>query len=163
MVVAMDQANAIGKNGLLPWRLPADMKHFQESTTGKAVVMGRKTYESIPARFRPLPNRLNMILTHNRSFHAPGCAVLHHDHMVADLSLHQDVCIIGGSEVFKTFLPKADELLVTRVHALIPDTDTFFPEISEMEWQAKFVKRHEADEKNEFCFTIMRYTRIRRR
>ncbi|MSU45451.1 MAG: dihydrofolate reductase [Candidatus Zambryskibacteria bacterium] len=163
MVAAMDQANAIGIGDRLPWRkLSADMKHFQDSTTGKAVAMGRKTYESIPKKFRPLKDRLNMILTRDQSFQAPGCVIAHHEHMVMQMTQTQDVYIIGGAEIYRLFLPRTQELLITHVHALVPDTDTFFPTINATEWQKQFVMRHDADDKNEFCFSVVRYTRIRR-
>jgi dihydrofolate reductase len=139
------------------------MKHFQEVTTDKIVLMGRKTYESIPEKFKPLPNRTNMILTRNLSFKAPGCTVVSKDYdVVLETSISPDVYIIGGAEIYKRFFQFTEELLVTHVHALIPETDTFFPKILPTEWQSEFVMRHEADDKNEFCFSVIRYKRIRK-
>jgi dihydrofolate reductase len=112
----------IGRDGDLPWHLPGDLKHFKELTSGGTVVMGRKTYESIPERFRPLPNRRNIVLTRN-GFEDPG-AEIENDLRAA---LAQDCFVIGGGSLYAQALPLADRLYLTEVDAEIAG-DTFFPE-----------------------------------
>lgn len=121
-IVAMDENNVIGKDNDLPWYLPNDLKYFKKMTSGHTIIMGRKTFESIG---RPLPNRKNIVLTRDQQYKAEGCTVIH---SVDELEsyLHEDeVFLIGGAELFKTTLPKADRLYITRIHATF-DGDTFF-------------------------------------
>src|SRR5690554_1991376 len=120
IIVAKDNRNGIGKENDLPWHLPADMKFFKETTTGHIVLMGRKNYESIPERFRPLPNRLNIILTRDKSFQAEDCLVLHSINEVINWKATQEndnrtLFVIGGGEIFQQFLAAdyVDEMYIT--------------------------------------------------
>ncbi len=164
LIVAMDREGGIGKNNDLMWHLPADMRFFKETTTGHIVVLGRKNYESIPERFRPLPNRENAVLTRNRSFKAEGCVVFH---SLEDCLRHykheteRTVFIIGGGEIYKQALELnvVEELYMTHVDKTY-DADTFFPQPDLSGWQAETIKEQEADEKHEAGFKIVKYTRI---
>lgn len=158
LIVAMDQNRVIGKDGSLPWRLKADMEHFAEFTWGKVVVMGRKTYDSIPSKFKPLKHRGNVILTRNRDFISPGCRVVHSVDAVLEMSNCYRVCVIGGKEVYELLLPYADLLVVTHVGARVGDGVTF-PDVLG-DWSPRQVFVHKADEENQFSFSVTRYTRI---
>ena len=166
IVVAKDAHNGIGKENDLPWHLPADMKFFKETTMGHIVLMGRKNYESIPERFRPLPNRLNMILTRDKSFHAEDCLVFHSINEMINWKATQEnekrkLFVIGGGEIFKQFLESnlVDEMLITQIDATV-EADIFFPEIKEDEWSKEIILTHEKDEENSFPFSIWKYTKL---
>jgi len=165
LIVAKDDHNGIGKDNDLLWHLPADMRFFRETTIGHIVLMGRKNYESIPEKFRPLPGRLNMILTHNKSFQASDCLILHSVEEVlgwkeANKEDERTLFIIGGGEIYRQFLKtdQVEEMFVTQVDAVL-DADTFFPEIDEAVWQKELVLEHSADEKNKFGFRVWKYYR----
>nr|AIA18933.1 Dihydrofolate reductase [uncultured bacterium] len=162
IVVAMDRNRVIGKNGDIPWagKLRADMEHFKQFTMGKVVVMGRKTYDSIPARFKPLSGRENIVLTKNLEFKALGCAVFHEVEPVEMISVSREVCVLGGAEIYKLFFEATDELIVTEVDTEVLGGDTFFPEILPVEWDRRVLFRQEVDEKNQFSFTVCQYTRV---
>lgn len=162
LIVAMDNERGIGKNNDLMWHLPADMKFFRETTTGHIVVMGRKNYDSIPERFRPLPNRENAVLTRNTDFVAEGCVVFHS--LEACLKHYAEetdrtVFIIGGGQIYAEALAMdaIDEMYITHVNRVY-GADTFFPEIDATKWSVSEVLTHEADEKNAASFTIKKYS-----
>lgn len=159
LIVAMDRERGIGKNNDLMWHLPADMKFFKETTTGHIVVMGRKNYESIPERFRPLPNRENAVLSRAENYVAEGCFVF--SSLENCLNHYQDetertVFIIGGGQIYQEALKSGvvTEMYITEVdHAF--GADTFFPEIDLSHWTSEVVMNHTADEKNAVDFRIM--------
>ena len=157
IIVAMDNNNVIGISGKMPWRLSRDMGHFSEVTGGKTVVMGRKTYESLSPKFRPLPKRENIILTRDPDFFAPGCTIVTSVEQVLMMSLKKEIWVIGGGEIYRLFLPHTSRMLVTHVDTCISG-DMFFPEI-EGRWLPNQLFRHEADEKNQFSFSIVEYTK----
>ncbi|MGE9268881.1 MAG: dihydrofolate reductase, partial [Verrucomicrobiales bacterium] len=110
-LVAMTSEGVIGRDGDLPWHLPADLRFFKETTSGHAIVMGRQTYESIG---RPLPKRQNIVLTRDRQFVAPGCELIHSPDKLAELPPFSDTTyIIGGAQIYRLFLPTLDELIIT--------------------------------------------------
>lgn len=132
LIVAVDNKWGIGKNGGLLARLPGDMKYFREHTTGKVVVMGRKTLESLPGR-RGLPNRENYVLTTNPDFEAEGCTVIHSEDDLWDvLAAHEpdDVYLIGGASLYNWFYSLCDRLYVTKMDADL-DADTFITDFDE--------------------------------
>ena len=123
-IVAMTPERVIGRNGTLPWHLPEDLAFFKRTTSGHAIVMGRKTYESIG---RPLPKRRNIVLTRDKSWSAPGVEVIHAPEDLDGLAgLEGDVFVIGGAEIYGAFLGRLDELLVSRVFENYPG-DTRLP------------------------------------
>lgn len=151
-VVAMDERGLIGRNNGLPWRLPDDMRWFREVTMGKPVVMGRKTYESIPARFRPLVGRHNIIITRNRDYRAEGATVVHSmEEALAAAGDVEEVMIGGGAEVFRAFLGMADRLYLTQIEGVY-DGDAYFPQFDTDEWVEVFSQTHLSDERHEHPF-----------
>lgn len=138
IIVAMANNHAIGKDNQLLWHLPEDLQYFKRVTMGKPIVMGRKTFESIG---RPLPGRLNIVITRQADWQHDGVKVVHSLDDALRLAEAQsmidgidEVMVIGGAEIYKTALPKADKLYVTRVDTNI-DGDAFFPEIDSHIWQ----------------------------
>lgn len=125
IIVAMSQNGTIGKNNKMPWHISEDLKRFKAITTGHAVVMGRKTFESLG---KPLPNRRNIVLTHDPHFSADGVETIHAIEELHNLCPQNDeIFIIGGAEVYKQFLPKADKLYLTLIKKDV-EGDAFFPE-----------------------------------
>ncbi|MBI1838064.1 MAG: dihydrofolate reductase [Flavobacteriia bacterium] len=165
LIVAMDLERGIGKNNDLMWHLPADMKFFKETTTNHVVVMGRKNYESIPEKYRPLPNRENVVLTRNEVYIAPNCLVFNSlEDCISHYSTKNEdkiVFIIGGGEIYKMALETSvlDEMYITHV-AKKYDADTFFPEIDSTIWKSESILTFEKDEKNEASFEIKKYTKF---
>ena len=163
LIVAMDNERGIGKNNDLMWHLPADMKFFKETTVGHIVVMGRKNFDSIPERFRPLVDRENVVLTRNTDYLAENCQVFHS--LEACLKAYENesdriVFIIGGGQIYEQALALncIDELYITHVDHVY-GADTFFPEIDENSWDSSVVFSHEADEKNAVAFQVKYYTK----
>lgn len=156
IIVATSTNNVIGAYGKLPWRLSDDLKRFKRLTMGKPIVMGRLTWESIG---RPLPGRQNIVLTRQADFTAQGCDVVPSpaDAIVAAAD-SEDIMIIGGGQVYELFLPQAERLYLTRVHAEV-DGDAFFPEIDEDVWRLIDCEAHEANGSNEFAFDFKTYER----
>lgn len=130
IIVAKSKNNVIGNNNKLPWNISEDMKRFKELTTGNVVIMGRKTYESLPEQFRPLPNRLNIVITRNPDY-KPNGVMVYDDLQKAILKAgtNKEIFIIGGGEIYKEGLKFADRLYITEVDGEF-EGDTYFPEIS---------------------------------
>ena len=158
----MDQERGIGKNNDLMWHLPADMKFFKETTLGQIVVMGRKNWDSIPERFRPLPGRENVVLTRNENFMAAGAEVFHslESAIVHYQKDERILFVIGGGEIYRMALELncMDEMYVTHVDAIY-GADTFFPSFNEKDWIAEELFSYHQDEKNEASFTVKHYRR----
>ena len=133
-VVAVAENGVIGRQGKLPWRIPEDMKWFKEKTMGKPIVMGRKTWESFPKK--PLPGRTNIVVTRGGTFTAEGAVVaptIDHALAVALREGPSEIMIIGGAEIYRATLPKADRIYLTSVHGEFAG-DTYFPKINREEW-----------------------------
>lgn len=159
IIVAISENNAIGKAGDLLCYLPDDLKHFKALTMGATVVMGKKTFFSLPRR--PLPNRRNIVLTRDGSFTYENTEVAHSiEELQKMLTADENVFIIGGGEVYKQFMPLVNELQITHIHHNWDDADTFFPEIDSTIWQCVNEERHEADEKHAYAFTFATYKRV---
>jgi len=156
LVVAASTNDVIGSNGELPWHLPDDLRQFKRVTTGKPVIMGRRTFESIG---RPLPNRRNIVMTRNPDYVAPGCEVVSSVDAALDLAGGADeVMIIGGGQVYRDFLPRADRIYLTRVQTEVKG-DTHFPELDGDLWQRLSCERHPADAEHRYAFDVMVYER----
>ena len=140
LIAAMAEDNAIGRNGQMPWpHLSKDLKHFNSKTKGKVVIMGRKTYDSLPNAYRPLPNRTNIIITRQKDWREDGTFVaksvedaleMAKLHILSKKGMDDEVMIIGGGEIYKETIDFADTLYVSSIAAIFPDCDTFFPEFS---------------------------------
>ena len=137
----MGKNMVIGKNNSLPWKLSADLKRFKELTTGKPVVMGRKTFESIG---RPLPNRINIIITREKDYKAEGCIVVHSvDDALKFAKGNEEIMIIGGAQIYNEFLPLANRMYLTLIDKNF-EGDAYFTEFDEDGW--KEIKREEHDD-----------------
>lgn len=157
-VVAIAEDGAMGKDNALPWRLPADLRHFKRTTLGKRVVMGRKTWESLGSK--PLPKRTNVVLS-SQNLDLPEGVLLYKnlDDVLKDLRSEEEVCIIGGAQIFEAAMPLVDVLHLTRVHTTLPDADVFFPKIDWKQWKIVWEEAHRRDTANEYDFTIQRWVR----
>jgi dihydrofolate reductase len=159
IIAAMTENRVIGINNTLPWRLPADLRHFRQITTGHHVIMGRRNYESIG---RPLPDRTNIVITRNPVYQAPGCRVKHSlAEALQDAGNDPEVFVIGGAEIYRQAISRADRIYLTLVHAEISG-DTFFPEFDMREWRETSRAHHEADEKNPYAYSFVTYDRKNR-
>lgn len=147
----------IGKDNKLLWSLPNDMKRFKELTVGKPCVMGRKTWESLPEKFRPLPNRENIVFSTNKSFVADGATVIKSISEFYEKydGRNDEFMIIGGSKIYNDFINYADRLYLTYVHGLYSG-DTYFPEISK-EWKLSEWKNFEKDEKHNIPYSFAKF------
>jgi len=155
-IVAMDRNRVIGKDNSLPWRLPADLKFFKQTTMGHPIVMGRKTYESIG---KPLPGRLNIIMTQNRDYKAAGCEVVYSVEELLKLSKQGEVFVTGGSELFRLFMPYVDRMYITEIEHEFAG-DTWFPAFNKDEWQLTSSEQGIQDEKNPYTYFFNVYDRI---
>ena len=152
IIAGMDKNRLIGQGNRLPWRLPADMKHFRRYTLGKPVLMGRKTFESIG---KPLPKRTNIILTRDLDYQADGCIVRHSiEEALKTASGCEEIMIIGGASIYELFLPCADRLYLTYIHDCF-EGDVYFPVFDMADWQE--VKRVDCqpDEKNPHPYSFL--------
>lgn len=154
----MAENRVIGRGNALPWRLPADMKRFKALTMGHAVIMGRKTFDTMG---KPLPGRRNIVLTRDRRWSSPGVEVTHD--LAGALALAAGdslVFVAGGAEIYGLALPRANRLDLTLVHATV-DGDAFFPEFSPSEWSLVEDEKHAADDRHAFPFSFRRYQRVK--
>jgi dihydrofolate reductase len=144
IVVAIAENYAIGKNNQLLWRLPNDLKHFKQITSGHTIIMGRKTFDSVG---KPLPNRRNIIIT-RQNISIEGCEVVNSlDAALALCADEPEIFIVGGAEIYKQAMHVTDCIYLTIVHQNF-DGDTYFPEIKEDEWKETEREDNEPDEKN---------------
>lgn len=158
IIVAVAENYAIGKKGDLLCHMPADLKHFKEITSGKTVMMGERTFFSLPKH--PLPNRRNIVLTDVPGKTFDGAeAVYSLDELCAKVAGEEEAFVIGGGMVYRQMMERADKLYITHIHHSWEDADTFFPEIKESEWKLLSAERHEADENNPYPYTYAEYGR----
>lgn len=152
MIVAVDEARAIGKNNQLLWFIPADLKRFKEITTGHVVIMGENTYRSIG---KPLPNRTNIVVTLNREFHPEGCLPVYSLEQALSVAREhetEEIFIIGGASIYKQFLPMTERLYLTLVKGQ-HEADTFFPDYSEFK---KVISQEEgSSEEYQYTYFIL--------
>lgn len=163
LIVAATENNVIGRENDLPWSLPHDMAFFKTKTMNSVVIMGKNNYLSIPEKFRPLKNRVNIILTKNPSFSAKNCLIAHsleHGIQLAQ-SKKKEIFIIGGGKVYEYALNNnlIDVIYLTRIHAQIKG-DTFFPELNMEEWEKVSSKFHPKDKKHKYNFTFLKFEKI---
>lgn len=156
MIAAMDRNRTIGIGNKMPWRLPAEMAYFTKMTTGKTVLMGRKTFESLR---KPLKDRRNVVLTRQEHFHPEGCEVVHSLQEALKLCKEDELMVMGGADIYAQFMPYADTLLLTAVDAEIDGGDAFFPVVPEAEWKLVDCEKRQSDESNPYAFTFQTFKR----
>ena len=162
LIVAVAENGVIGRNGELPWHIPADLKHFKTTTMGKPLIMGRKTFESIG---KPLPGRTSIVITRRDDFApdgAPGGVIIVHSWAAALEAAkpvlketgENEVMVIGGAEIYALALPQADRLYLTELRTAI-DGDTFFPEINRADWRETSRQDHTPEEPDGLAFSFV--------
>lgn len=153
LVVAVSENDVIGRANQLPWRLPADLKHFKSLTMGHHILMGRKTYASIG---KALPGRTNWVLSRSGDFAPPDCKVVRslREGQIG-VGGEAPLLVIGGAEIYRLCLPHAARIHLTLVHAKITDGDTFFSAWRDSEWTESSRERHEADAKNAYAYSFL--------
>lgn len=157
-MAAVAANNALGKDNQLIWYLPADLKRFKKTTLNHAVIMGRKTFESLG---KPLPNRTNIIITRDKNYKAEVCAVVNSLKAALKVALKVDEnpYILGGAEIYKQAMPFADKLDITFVHHKF-EADVFFPEIDKTKWKETWREDFKADENNKYDYSFVTFERI---
>ena len=159
IVVIIDENNGIGKDGDLLCHLPNDLKHFKQITTGQSIIMGRKTFESLPKG--ALPNRINIVITSDNKENYPGCIVARSVDEAILLSEEQEkVYIVGGGKIYNSTLHLANKLYLTRIHHIFDKADTFFPEIDFDNWKLVEEEKHKADEKHLYDYSFQTYQKL---
>jgi dihydrofolate reductase len=166
LIAAMSENRVIGRDGKLPWHLPADLRHFKNTTRGHTVIMGRRTFESLD---RPLPQRTNIVITRNPDYHVDGVTVARtldeaidlaerHEAAADPAPAEREIFILGGEEIFRQTLSRAFRLYLTLVHATV-EGDTFFPKFDPAEWRLVSESHHPADPENEYACTFQIFER----
>ncbi|MBO7259723.1 MAG: dihydrofolate reductase [Paludibacteraceae bacterium] len=159
IIVAIDNHYGIGRDNQLLCHLPNDLKHFKQITEGHTIVMGRQTYLSLPKR--PLPKRRNIVLSRQNWEYEDGVEIVHSiEEVLSMLDNNAENFIIGGGSVYSTFLPLADKVYLTRIHHIWEDADTFFPELSPIEWKKIAHEDHHPDEKHEYPYSFEEWVRL---
>jgi dihydrofolate reductase len=159
LIAALTQNRVIGKNNALPWSLPDDMKYFMQTTRQHHVVMGRKNYQSIPEKFRPLPNRTNLVVSRQVDFIAPNCTVLNSLEKAISIARQNneaELFIIGGAEIYQLAISLADRLYLTEIQTNIAG-DTYFPLVDNTSWMELSRVHHTIDERHAFAFDFVIY------
>ena len=151
LIVAVADSGVIGRDNTLPWHLPDDLKRFRQMTLKKPVVMGRKTFESIG---KPLPGRQNIVVSRSTNYQREGVAVVHGvDEALRVAGGAPEIMVIGGSDLFRLFLPRASRIHLTRVHGDIAG-DVMWPALEEREWRVIEREAHDADERHAYAMTF---------
>jgi len=156
-IVAVSENNVIGKDNTLVWHLPDDIQFFKDKTAGHCVITGRKNYESIPVKFRPLKGRTNIVITRQKNYDAKGSIVVNTIESAieqAKKSGEKEVFIIGGAEIYRQTTEMIDKLYLTRIFYTF-DGDAFFPGINLDEWVQESYVEHNKDEKHEYPFAFI--------
>ena len=162
LIAAVSENNVIGKNNALPWHLPADMKYFRNITMSHCVIMGRKNYDSIPLKYRPLEGRTNIVVTRQKNFSAEKsivCNSMEGALSEAKKKNESEVFIIGGADIYKQTIDLADKLYVTHINHTF-DGDAFFPEIDVNRWKKTMQTDIQPDEKNKYAYSFFELEHI---
>jgi dihydrofolate reductase len=157
LVYAISRNGVIGKDGGLPWKVSADLKNFKVVTMGKPLIMGRKTWDSLPRK--PLPGRANIVVTRNPDFKAEGASIVASATIALDVAMRDrpaEVCVIGGAEIFRQMLPLATRIYLTVIDADV-EGDVHLPALSKEDWREISSERHEAalGDTAGFTFSVM--------
>ncbi|RAH15710.1 MAG: dihydrofolate reductase [Methanobacteriota archaeon] len=159
LIAAFDKNYAIGRKGELPWHLSSDLKHFKKITSGNAIIMGRKTFESIG---KPLPNRDNYVLTKNINWTNKDVFVIHSPDLIYKISKDvKEVFVIGGGEIYEAFMPIASKMILSYVNTEVEDADAYFPNFSEDNWMKTKESESIKEDNDEFDYKILIFKRIK--
>lgn len=159
IIVAMDDNLAIGQDQQLLCHLPADLKRFKALTTGHTIIMGRKTFESLP---HALPNRKNVVITSQQETQFPGCVICHSlEEALALGQPEEELFILGGGQIYQQAISLADNLYITHIHHVFNKANIFFPAVDWSAWEETAHEAHPADEKNPYPYTYINYRRKR--
>ncbi len=161
MIAAVAENGVIGKDNDLVWSLPDDMKYFMNSTKNHYIILGRKNYESIPPKFRPLPNRTNIVITRQQGLKLENTLVvnsLDEAFKVCKKNKQDKIFVIGGGQIYKQALPLTDTLYITEIHHTFKG-DTYFPEFDKNEWEEISREPHSIDERHKYAFDFVVYKR----
>ena len=156
IIAAMDRNRLIGVDNGLPWRLSADLQNFKKLTSGHTIVMGRKTWESLPGK---LPKRHHVIVTRNEDYQAAGCKVVNSIEQALNLNPDTETFIIGGGQIYEQSLDLVDKMILTEVDTEAKG-DAWFPEFDSKKWELTSKESFEADEKNEHPYTFCYYQKL---
>ncbi len=157
-IVAAGLHNEIGGNGDLLWVLPKDMAHFKNMTWGHHVLMGRKSYDALPPKYRPLPGRPNIVVSRDPDLRYDGCknvTSIEEGIKFAEMNGEDELMITGGGEIYRLALPFTDKIYLTRVHGTFAQADTHFPELNMSEWEEVSKESYAADEKHAYAIDII--------
>ena len=165
MIVAMDESGFIGKDGSLPWRMSSDLRRFKDLTSGdgfNAVVMGRKTWDSLPGQYRPLPDRTNIVMSRDSGLQIDGAEVALYDGRAVEIGYSEgcdELWVIGGAEIYELMLQRCEEIHVTIVHTSV-EGDARFPDWDRSQWTEDIVEEKAASEHDEYASTYSIWRRI---
>jgi dihydrofolate reductase len=151
LVAALAENRVIGRDGRLPWHLPADLRHFRQLTLDRPILMGRRTWESLPG---PLPRRRHIVVTGNPEYRASGCQLVATPEAGVAAADAPEVMVVGGAALYQALLPQAWRMYLTLVHGQVPG-DTFFPAWDPAEWRELSRERHPADARHEFAYSFI--------
>ncbi|SMO61751.1 dihydrofolate reductase [Saccharicrinis carchari] len=160
LIAAIAEMNAIGQNNDLLAYIPNDLKRFKALTSNHTIIMGRKTFDTLPNG--ALPNRRNLVISRNTDLHLPDAEVVHSPEAALDLCDNQsEVFVIGGATIYAAFLPKADKLYLTLIDKFFNDADTFFPEFDKAQWREVYKEKITDDHRSNFNYTYINLERIK--
>lgn len=155
LIAAMGKNRAIGLDGKMPWHLPAELQHFKQATMGKAILMGRKTWQSIG---RPLPGRQNIVISRDPGFVAGGADVVNSLEAALEISQVDEIMVIGGGQLYELALPLAQHMILTLID-IEPDADTWFPLWDKEQWKKTHERQFKVDDQNALAYRIVELTR----
>lgn len=156
IIVAIDENNAIGKDNQMLTHLPDDLKYFKQVTSGYSVIMGRKTFESLPKG--ALPNRRNIVITRNYDLTFPNCEMAESINHALELTEGEEVVfIIGGGTIYEEMIDQVDKLYITHIHNSFDEAEVFFPHINPKIWKEVWREDHVADERHKYGFSFVQY------
>jgi dihydrofolate reductase len=163
LIAALTTNRVIGKNNDLPWHLPDDMKYFMNTTKKHAVIMGRKNYDSLPSKFKPLKERHNIVISAQQDYKAAGATVVSSWQAAMDEAARHtppgaEVFVIGGAQIYQLAMPTANRLYLTEIQTTL-DGDTFFPAFDKSGWMEKSRMHHPADSRHPYAFDFVVYDR----
>ena len=163
IIAAVSSNSVIGKDNDLVWRLPDDMRFFMETTQHHHIIMGRRNYESIPHKYRPLPNRVNIIVTRQTDYQAADCVItnsLDNALEYAKSKNQEEVFIIGGGQIYSQSIDITDKLYITEIQADF-EGDAFFPEVDKNIWRETSRVKHDVDDRHKYSFDFVVYERVK--